>query len=523
MPRRISITLAAILILSAVQCGNRQANHSANQKEPPEKVLRYDVNSPFGSLRPYTVDSSGSTAIFPLLYSYLFVPDAKGVLQPDLATRWTYDPDKWCWKIVLRTNARFHNRQPVTAKDVKYSLEKWINNFSPPLAETIDRIEQLGVYMLALYLKKEDPTILHKLWAKEIIPHMGGGKADAEYYPAGSGPFKFSHRQGNRQVVLEVNKDYYGHRPYLDRIVFYHQPNREKSWTRLLAGATDIAEEISPRNYEIMQQYKHRFYFDQYTLRYFSILLYNIYDPLFSSPMVRKALTMGIDRDHIVRRILRGYGRVATGPMGVDSPFCHPDVAPLPYDPHKALDMLKKAGWRPNKKGRLYKNNRPFEFTLLVFKESQTEKNVARFIQLSLNDLGITVHLKALSFDALMKRYSKNSSFQAILTEMSGAYRNPEHMLQLWSPGRHGKAIVGCFSHPAVTRLLQNATNEKRHPVQRKLLQKTDALIVDLQPGTFLFHKTALDTMSRRFYLPHPFKLTLEGVYRLQFASPEAN
>ena len=508
--------LGILLAGFAVACG-KPDDPAVPRSLKEENVFRYDVNAPFTSLNPATVIFSGSNHIFPLLYSYLFVPDSSGKLRPDLATKWVFDAEKLQWNIYLRNDAVFHNNKAVTSKDVKSSYEMKLKILRPGLYAVIDRISLLSDTALCIHLKKEDPLILQKIWDFEIFPHPDAGAIDHYNHPIGSGPFKFKERHANKEIHLEANTNYYNGRPSLDKIVFYYQPDKEKAWTRLLAGETDIAQEISPKNYEMIQQYKHRFYFDHYTLYYYTILLYNTYDPLFSDPKIRLALTHAIDREHIVNDILQGYGKVANGPMGVDSPYHNPEVKPVPFDPQKALSFFKKAGWSHDGKGRLlHKDGKPFEFNLLVYKESQLEKKVARYIQICLNDLGIKVHLKALAFEELKKKYFSNTEFQVALTEFEGAYRNPEALRVLWSPGFQSKSFAGGFEHPQVTSLIQKAFDEKDPLDQKELFYRLEALITSLQPGTFLFQKTAIDAMSKRFRLPLPFNLEYPGIYRLR-------
>ena len=386
--RLISCLFVILLINIAFSCG-KPGDTPGRKKLSNENVIRYDVNNSFISLNPTTIKASGSNNIFPLLYSYLFVPDSSGKLLPDLATKWVFDPEKLQWVIHLRSDAVFHNNKPVTSKDVKYSYENWIKNLRPTLNYVIERVSLLSDTALCLHLKKEDPLILQKIWDFEIIPHPDAGQIDYYNHPIGSGTFKFKERHADKEIHLEANIDYYKSRPSLDKVIFYYQFDKEKSWSRLLAGETDIAQEITPKNYKMIKQYQDRFYFDEYTLRYYTILLYNTYDPLFSNPKVRRALSLAIDREHIVDNILNGYGKVANGPMGIDSPYHNPDVKPLPFDPQKALALLKKSGWTYDSKIRSLRNKgKPFEFTLLVYKESQIEKKVARYIQLCLNDLG---------------------------------------------------------------------------------------------------------------------------------------
>jgi len=517
--RLISYLFVIFLIHIAFSCG--KPDDTPGRKNPSnENVLRYDVNAPFTSLNPATIEASGSNNIFPLLYSYLFVPNSSGKLRPDVATKWSFDSQKLQWIIYLRKDAVFHNNRPVTSKDVKYSYEKILKNIHSHLYSVIDRISLLSDTALCIHLKKDDPLILQKIWAFEIFPHPNGEEIDYYHHPIGSGPFKFKHRENNKMVILEANDDFYNGRPVVDKIVFNYQADREKAWIRLLSGETDIAQEISPKNYKMLKHYQDRFYFDEYTLGYYTILLYNTYDPLFSDPKVRWALSLAIDREYIVENILNGFGKVANGPMGVDSPFHNPKVKPVSFEPQKAISLLKEAGWSYDKKGRyLYKKGRPFEFNILVFKESQIEKKVARYIQLCLNEIGIQVRLRAFPFEELKRRYLRNTEFQAVLTELNGAYRNPEFIINLWSSDTNRKANAGCFEHAEVNHLIKNIFDQKEPEKRKKIFYEIDSLIKSLQPGTFLFQKTAIDVMSKRFQIPLPFSLTYEGIYRLKYAS----
>ncbi|RLB83130.1 MAG: hypothetical protein DRH17_03495 [Deltaproteobacteria bacterium] len=520
MLRYLSSILVFIFFTGFILSCEQPGTPPAREKNKNENVLRYDVSAPFTSLNPTYVYASGSNHIFPLLYSYLFVPNANGELEPDLALKWTYDSESFTWTIHLRKDALFHNKHPVTSRDVQYALEGVLKNNRPALFSLIDRIFPLSDTVICIGLKRNDPEFLQKIWDMEILPQPHEDKIDYYNHPIGSGPFRFKYRKGEKEVCLEANKDYFHGRPSIDRVVFYFQPDKEKSWTRVLSGETDIAQEISPKNYEMMKQYGKRYYFDLYPLRWYTILLYNTTDPLFSDPRVRLAFSYAIDRAYIVKKILRGFGRIAVGPMGVDSPYHNPEVQPIPYNPKKGLALLKQAGWSYDHEGRyLEKGGKGFEFTILVFKESQIEKKVAQYLQICLNDLGIKVRLQSVPFEELKRRYYRNNQFQAVLTELRGVYRDPEFLKQSWSFDRPKRSEAGSFEDPEVTRLICQALDEKDPFKQKALFYKIDARIQALQPGTFLFHKTAIDVMSKRFKLPFPFSLTHEGIYRLRYAS----
>jgi peptide/nickel transport system substrate-binding protein len=514
-----SVSILTFLIVFLPAC-ERLDTPSAKQKPRNENVLRYDVAAPFTSLDPTQEELSGSTIIFPLLYSYLFVPNTDGKLEPDLAKKWTYDPKTFTWTIYLREDARFHNKQPVTSRDVDYSFKTVLKKNRLALFSSTDHISILSNSRLRIHLKKDDSQFLSKIWDMEILPCTHQGAADYDKEPIGSGPFRFKDRKGEQKVVLVANKDYFDGRPSLDKVVFYFQPDKEKSWTRLLSGETDIAQEISSKNFEIMQQYEKRYYFDLYPLDWYTILLYNTSDPLFSDPRVRRALSHVFDRTYIVKNMLGGLGKAAIGPMGVGSPFHNPAVKAAAYAPKKGLMLLKEAGWSDGNGGYyLAKDGTPFEFTLLVFEESQIEKKVAQYVQLCLNDLGIKVHLQLLPFLELKKRYGRNTAFQAVLTEFHGAYVDPECIGSLWAPDLFKRSEAGSFEDPKLTCLIHEALDETDPVRQKELFYDIDALIAALQPGAFLFHKTAIDVMSKRFKMPFPFSLTHQGIWRLKYAS----
>lgn len=235
----------------------------------------------------------------------------------------------------------------MTAHDVSHSFKSIVETTRPSLGRLVKRIRIPSDETLVFELNQDDPFFCDKIWNFEIIPDPTRNPTiDFFNHPIGSGPFRFKSRDAGKTVILEANPDYYDARPSLDRVCFHFTQDPANSWTRLISGATDVAVELSPANFHKMKYLKDRFYFKEYVLTYYTILLYNTHHPLFKNPEVRKALGMAIDRGVIVDTILNGYAKMANGPMGVDSPYHNPEEALLPsYDPGAALAMLQAAGW----------------------------------------------------------------------------------------------------------------------------------------------------------------------------------
>ena len=499
--------------------------NSGEQPQPfwenKENILHFDVNYEFDTLNPTIIESSGSTSVFPLMYSYLCVLNPTGEMVPDLAVGWNYDAINFVWTIRLRTDARFHTGILVTAWDVAYSFKMISENLLPGVGLLVEKIQIPSASTIVFKLKNDDPLFLQKIRDFEIVPDPTR-HTRIEFFnsPVGSGPFRFKEREGRQTVVLEANPEYYNGRPPLNGVIFHFIAAREKSWTRLLRGVTDVAGELNPQNYKMIQQYKDRFYFHEYVLPYYAIMLYNTHHPLFNDPDVRRALTLAIDRKHIVDSILSGYGKIASGPMGIGSPYHNPSVVPLPYNPTAALRILKNAGWSFDPvEQTLAKSGQLFTFELLVTEKSDLDLRIASFIRICLDQINIRMNIKTLSFTDIKRGYYRNSDFEATLVELQGIYRNFDFLLDQWTTSDTGKGMAGGFESQKTTAIIRSALNAKNIKLRTSLLHQVDERIAALHPGTFLFQKTALDAMSKRFIIKKPFAINLSGIYRLRFAN----
>lgn len=509
---------ALIALPAACNVGN------APQDQPPpgssDNVLRIDVDCDFGPFCPHSLDCSGSTYIFPFIYSFLCVPNPEGELEPDLAVAWDYDPKTYTWRIRLREDARFHNGEPVTADDVLFSIRSHVEHKDKKMGEIIGTIKIYENHVIEIRMKQDTPELLFNIWDMPIIPDPSRhANLEPNAFPVGSGPFQFVGRGDDGSVILAANDNYYNGRPSVDRVVFYYVPLREDSWARLIKGETDVVGELTVINQEMIKQYADRFYFSEYFYNYYSILLYNTHHPLFENPLVRRALTHAIDRDYIVQKILSGIAEPVAGPIDKRSEWHSPGLEPPAYDPYLALEYLEKAGWSidPQTKS-LVKNGEPFAFELLLPSGSDTELRIARFIKLKLNEVGIRVNLKALPIDQLVKHYYRNREFEAVLTEFTASIRRPGTVLELWAVLNDTLSIAGGFDSPEANRLANQILDAGDPETRKTLFQQFDQLIADLHPGTFLFEEMVIDSMSKRFALKYPFSFSHYGFYWLQRA-----
>ncbi len=201
---------------------------------PPQDVLRLDVQGPLGTFDPIEGIGSGSEFTFPLLYTYLGAQDEDGEFKPILAKSWTFDSLEKRWKIVLNDNAEFHDGNPITAEDVKYSIERSRERYKSAYSHIVGRIE--------------------------ILRRPQKGEIDYANHPVGSGPFKFKGRTGRNEVALVSNSNYFHYTPQLKEVIISHVPDKEASWRRLLAKKTDFVHGLKPEKLSTVRSYEKNFY-----------------------------------------------------------------------------------------------------------------------------------------------------------------------------------------------------------------------------------------------------------------------
>ena len=509
----LAVVAACLFIFS---CGNsgKDLPYSNN-----ENILHFDVPSPMRSLDPRDDLEHGGKSVLVLLFSHLFLVGDGGEILPELAVQWSFDPGKLTWTLHLRENAFFHDGMRVTSRDVARSVERYAGEDVHPIRPEVEKMTPLSETSLAFILKWNDPDFLWKIARIEILPANVPERTDPFIPPVGSGPFRFDRRTGEEEVRLVANDDYYLGRPFLDGIVFHYIEDRERSWARFLSGRTDIATEIYPKDREMMERYRGRAHFSERVRQSYTLLLYNVSDPLFRDLRVRRALSHAVNTEHIVQKILRGFGVPARSPAGVNSPYADEGVVPPPYDPQKSRELLMEAGWVLDEADRCFtKDGKRFEFTISVFDGDQTHRKVAEYLQLCFNDVGVRAHIEALPYPELIRRYAGNSQFQAALTEFMGAYQNPVIMAHLWASSRGRGSNAGCFTDSGVTDLLSGALRETDPDRRKELVRRADALIASLQPATFLYHKSAFDVMSGRISAASPFSFDILHIYQLKDA-----
>lgn len=277
-------------------------------------------------------------------------------LVPGLATNWEMLDNDERIRFTLRKGVKFHNGEPFNAAAVKFTFDRLLGpeGKKGPQQSNYNSIKEVKVvddYTVDFILDRPDPVLLTKLagYGAMIVPPQYIQEKGDNYFnthPVGTGPFKFVDYQPKISLTLERNPDYWDGAPKLEKLVYRYIIEPSTQASELLAGRLDIAANIPLSMTSVIN--------DNKDLKVVAIdgpttaaLRYNTRDGITADPEVRKALTMAVDRDTIIKQILLGYAVPTASFQGKLSFGYDPDMKVLPFDPAQAKSILKKAGVKP--------------------------------------------------------------------------------------------------------------------------------------------------------------------------------
>jgi len=347
--RRDLLKGAAALGVAGTLPATRPASAQITQKRELVVAQGGDISK----FDPHFSTSSNDIRVSFNIFDNLTVRRPDGKLYPGLATEWKLTtPTTWTFKI--RPGVKWHNGDPFTAADAKWSLERtWDPNVKTrvnTVFTTIDRIEAPDATTLIIHTKKPDPLLAARLafYGGQIVPKkyieaVGNDTFNAK--PVGTGPVRFVSWTKDDKIVLDASPDYWGGKPDFDRMIVRAVPEMAPRIAALLKGEVDIITQLPPDHAEkVAGTPSTRVAGALYAGLY--VLAVNSKVPPLNNPLVKQALSLGIDRDVIVKELWRGRGIVPSGPIAKGDNHFDASLPPLAYDPKEARERLKKAGYK---------------------------------------------------------------------------------------------------------------------------------------------------------------------------------
>lgn len=428
--------LATICAVSFAACGGGGGNGDGSGNAKGEKggtpveggTVAIDMLADFQAFNPVTnTHLTTDDVVKHMLFTPLIQYDAKLQPVPWLAERWELTDSAVTF--FLRRDVTWHDGKPVTAEDVKFTFDLAKDPATASLLGSayMNMVKDATVvdpHTVRFSFVSPHAQALDGFWWPPLPKHLLGNVAAAELgrhpfnrQPVGSGPFKFVEWRPSQSATFEANPQFpaaLGGRPNLDRVVFRVTPEATTMVTELINGTADMIGYTLLPDQAAQIRNQSGVELRHYPSREFTFFAWNNTRPLFSDARVRRAMTMGINRQQIIDGLLQGFGVPASGMIPPWSPL-YTELAPLPYDPNGAKALLQQAGFADaNGDGILEKGGQPLRFTLTINSSNRLHADIAQVMQRQLRQVGVDVQIQPQEFQSMLQRY-KSREYDAVL------------------------------------------------------------------------------------------------------------
>ncbi len=457
------------------------------------------LNSDARSLDPVLMMDATTTRVLRHLYDALFFRDRSMKVVPELAESYDFD-DNLTWTIRLRKGVTFHNGEPFNAEAVKTTFEFVLNPKNKAITRTlIDRIEKIEIvddYTVKLITKEPFITLPENLIEVFIAPPKlvkEKGMASLSANPVGTGPYRLKSWAKDRELVLVKNEKYFKGVPAIDEVVVKVIPEVGPRIAALVVGEVDLIPDVAPHLIAQVNGSGRAKVKGIPGRRIIFIALDNVNAGPMQDVRVRQAMNYGVNVDEIIRTIMEGQATRTPGPLiPINSGF-DATLKPYPYNPEKAKQLLKEAGYEKGLKLTLHACQGRY----------LKDKEYAQAVAAQLAKIGVTVQVKFYEWgnylQHLTTRPLPNGKHGNVLSDFHLNGRSDRELeggiMYAWF--KSGASYVA-FNDPEIDADLDAAIKIVNRKKRKEALNKLQRQIQQAAPWIFLWEQHDLYGVSDR-------------------------
>ncbi len=458
-----------------------------------------------------------------LVETLVTFPDESTQIVPGLAESWTVSKDGLRYTFKLRKGISFHDGTPLNAEAVKFSIERQINAEHPfnklgkyPFANyffgNVKAVEVVDPSTVEFVLKEPRASFLAILTAgaASIVSPTAVKKLGVDYalQPVGTGPFRYVAWDRGQRVVLERNAQYWKSPVKVERVIYRPIVEDQARLTELLTGALDLIVGTPPDFVAQLENNPKVTLLKQVGAHVWYLGINNQKKP-FDDKRVRQALNYAVNKEAIVRDVLKGTGSMSAGPVLPGTWGADAGLKPYPYDPERAKKLLADAGY-------------PGGFTTSMWvPESgsgmQSPVAMATVMQSNLKAVGVNVTLQTFEWGAFIAKLRSKEQELFALSWMAGN-EDPDMVMypllhsSQWTPGGPNRAL---YKSDTFDELLHQARLTTDQAKRAELYRQAQRVLADDPPWIFVDHEIQTAVHSKRvqgFKLHPSFDLRVETI-----------
>lgn len=475
-----------------------------------QQPLTLQLSAEPSTLNPLLYTDAASSQVVGLVFSGLLKVSTNMQLIPDLAESYQVNKDQTIYTFKLRDNLFFHDGHPLSSKDVKFTFDLLLDSKTNTVRRSNYIINGKKVifkqlddrHIQAILPQPFAPFLYHMtmgILPKHLLENVDINTAAFNRQPIGSGPFKFEQWLSAQFVQLKRHERYYADTPKLKEIVLKIIPDNNTALVSLEKGEIDTATLLG-KDYQRYQNHPD-FNIYRYDDLLYTYLGFNLKNSHFSQLKVRQAVAYAIDKQAIVKGVLKGFGSPAELPASPVS-WAYPDIKTpfYHYDPQKSMSLLLECGYQKNQQGYFEKDQKELSFTLITNKGNKDREKVAQLLQQFLKNVGIKMDIRLLEWSSFIKIVndpSQNKKFDAVILGWSLGL-DPDSY-NIWHSSQFPKGFnFIAYNNKQVDQLLVQGRLQNNKQVRKEIYQKIYRIIGAEIPYIFLYYPETLTGIQDR-------------------------
>lgn len=462
------------------------------------------------NLIPYLTSDSASHEVADLIYTAPLRYNKDLQPEPWAAESWSMEDGGKRMRFTLRKGILWEDGQELTAEDVAFTCKLAADPATgSPYAEDFLRIKELRVIDRYTFEVRYDQFFARAVstWMNPILPkHILEGQnirsTPFARKPMGAGPYRLKSWEPGSRIVLEASPTYFAGKPHIDEVVYRIIPDNATMFMETRAGRLDVMD-LSPLQYlrqTSSPEWQSRFHKFRYIASVYIFLGFNLEHPFFKDVRVRRAISMAIDREGIIKGVLLGQGVPAFGPFKPGSWPYHPGLKPMPRNIAAARALLAEAGFADhNGDGLLDRDGQPLAFTILTNQGNEQRILAATVMQSQLREVGIDVRIRTVEWAAFIREFVNKGRFDAVL--LGWTIPQDPDLFSVWHSSQtfEGGLNFTHYRNPEVDKLLEEAQSTPDQKRRAERYYRIQEIFDAEQPYCFLFVPYALPVVQRRF------------------------
>lgn len=410
--RKVLLTLVcAALAIALGACSGDKAVTDSSQ-------ITIGIPQDVDSLDPHKAVAAGTKEVLFNVFEGLVKPDSEGNLNDAVAESHTISEDGKVYTFTLREGVKFHDGTPVTAQDVKYSIDRCSSTENgEPLVSAFSAIESVNIVdekTVEIVLKEGDTDFLPYLTAAIIPEH----NETPESTPIGTGPYQYVSRSPQENVILKKFEGYWGTPANIETVKLQVIANADTIVTSLNGGSIDMFARVTQAQAD---QLSGDFEVLEGTMNLVQAMYLNNAKAPFDNEKVRQALCYAVDPQAIMDMISDGKGaKIGSSMFPAFGKYYMEELNGLyPANAEKAKQLLAEAGYPDG-----------FTFTLTVPSNYQQHIDTAQVVAEQLKQIGVTAQIQLVEWETWLSEVYTNRNYEATVVGVDAASLTASALLE---------------------------------------------------------------------------------------------